>query len=508
MLRIWIKWYLIFTGVALHATGIWLLSGEIERIERKTPLEIVEWGHAKVHDQFPQLAHLTAPLISMVRALQPETVHISLPPLKAWLFHGANAAHEFTFPTYDQSGRPNAAVAGQFLVPDDMRVIRVDSNKQLLKAISRARGGTIVEIQPGTYQLKGHAFPTKGQGLPSQPIIVRARNFGEVVLELSTLEGFLVSHPYWVFENLDIRGTCRNHSRCEHAFHVVGKAHSTVIRNCRIQEFNAPLKVNSLNAVRQTPHPDYGLVSFTTVANSAARRTASPVTLLNINNGNGWVVRRSVIADFAKAGSDRTSYGAFMKGNSRNGLFEQNLVICENRVSAKGTRVGLSFGGGGTATISCRGGSCKTEHREGIMRNNIIMNCSDVGIYLNRSADTQVHNNLLVNTLGIDARFETTSVSLYNNVADAHPAERDGGLLFDDNNAWSASCLFDAECALTKQYANLHAGDLNLKNGAHTGYSLLGSKEPTNDFCGQRRPAKHMRGPVEYPAAAGCLPGN
>ena len=39
------------------------------------------------------------------------------------------------------------------------------------------------------------------------------------------------------------------------------------------------------------------------------------------------------------------------------------------------------------------------------MRNNIIVDCSDVGIYLNEGKNTKLYNNTVVNTMGIDARF-------------------------------------------------------------------------------------------------------
>ena len=40
-------------------------------------------------------------------------------------------------------------------------------------------------------------------------------------------------------ENLDIGGVCASADQCEHAFHIIGNADSTIVRGCRLHEFNA-----------------------------------------------------------------------------------------------------------------------------------------------------------------------------------------------------------------------------------------------------------------------------
>ena len=65
-------------------------------------------------------------------------------------------------------------------------------------------------------------------------------------------------------------------------------------------------------------------------------------------------MRRNFIHDFRKASGDEVSYAAFLKGNSREGLFEGNVVSCVHSAGdTGGYRVGLSFGGGGRAPIRC-----------------------------------------------------------------------------------------------------------------------------------------------------------
>src|SRR5690606_14992952 len=115
--------------------------------------------------------------------------------------------------------------------------------------------------------------------------------------------------------------------------------------------FNAQLKVNASTGGAQIPHG--GLVEYSEIADTAPRNTDGPVTKLNIDTGDGWVVRGNFIHDFHKNGGDNTSYGAFMKSGGSGGVFERNLVACIHDVDTGGARIGLSFGGGGTAPEFC-----------------------------------------------------------------------------------------------------------------------------------------------------------
>lgn len=108
---------------------------------------------------------------------------------------------------------------------------------------------------------------------------------------------------------------------------------------------------------------------------------------------------------------------------------ERNLVACEIEFTG-GARIGLSLGGGGTSPDTvCEGGSCAIEHSHGVIRNNLIYNCSDVGVYLNNAADSRVEHNLLARTNGLDARFTNTSVTIVNNIISTAIRSRDGGVI-------------------------------------------------------------------------------
>src|SRR3546814_13721820 len=87
-----------------------------------------------------------------------------------------------------------------------------------------------------------------------------------------------------------------------------------------------------------------------------------------------------------------------------------------------------------SSDLFCRNNSCTNEHYDGVARSNVIMDCpNDVGIYLNKSKGTLIHNNALINTRGIDVRFAGTSALIVNNVIDGRILARSGGQYSQSN---------------------------------------------------------------------------
>ena len=303
---------------------------------------------------------------------------------------------------------------------------------ELLAAIASAAPGDEIVLADGTYTLSGASCAA--QGTADAPIVVRAATPYGAVVELDGLEGFVVTGAHWRFEDLDVRGACAaDDGLCEHAFHVVGTATDFVLRRSRVRDFHAQLKVNASPVGDGTWNiPHRGLVEYCEIGDTAPRVTDAPVTKLNIDTGDDWVVRGNYIHDFHKNGGNGISYGAFMKSGGSRGLFERNVVYCTRDVDTGGTRIGLSFGGGGTAPQFCApafdaGVECLLEHQDGVLRNNVIVGCSDVGIYLNRATSTRVLFNTLIETTGIDFRYETSTGEADGNVLGDVIREREGG---------------------------------------------------------------------------------
>jgi len=432
-----------------------------------------------------------------------------LTSLSGWQGQGAHPNNQFA-PQQFKSTTPQYAQAGIYY--SQRPIHYVNTSQELLNALHDVQAGETIQLQPGNYSLTQNIALTR-TGIPDAPITIRAELLGQVKITIESREGFRVLSPYWVFENLDIQGQCslKNHTKCEHAFHVVGEAHSFVLRNNRISDFNAPLKVNGDS---QGNYPDHGLIEKNSFFNTQARQTANPVTLLNINSVNHWVVRGNLIADFAKSQGDYISYGSFMKGNGQNGLYENNLIICEHILPAdKGVRLGLSLGGGGTSQNFCRGRSCDTEHSNGIIRNNIILNCShDVAIYLNRAKSTQIYNNLIFNSLGIDVRFNPSSAKIFNNIISGRIKTRDGGNYTETNNLLDLDCISPSRqfsnCSFLEWYWDPVNVDFSLNNGEKIiGQGIISEFE--TDFCDHQKHSKVTDiGPIQYSNQKTCLPND
>lgn len=375
-------------------------------------------------------------------------------------------------------------------------VVEIHDTAGLVQAIANAGAGDVLVLANGTYRLQGARCTANGT--ESAPITVRGAKPLGAVIEFDGLEGFKVSGSHWHFEGLDIVGVCANHSDCEHAFHVVGGARGFILRDSRVRDFNAQVKVNGERQGGEWLLPDDGRIERSEFFDSVPRQTSSPVTKLNINTVSGWVVRDSYIHDFRKAGGDGVSYGAFMKGGGEGGIFERNLVVCSTTGGSGGARIGLSFGGGGTAPEFCApafdsGVLCSVEHRRGVMRNNIVASCSDVGVYLRHSAETRLLFNTLVDTTGIDFRYETTSGIAHGNLMSGRIRDRDGA------SHEEASNLAHVDLATFEGwYVDPALGDLRVEGDVTSSVGRTERLDVGGDYCGRARPALTTIGALEH----------
>ena len=371
------------------------------------------------------------------------------------------------------------------------RDVRVTTEAELRAALGGALPGDVITLASGTYVITSKLSCTTA-GTPGQPIVVRAEVPFGATLESNTLIAIGVSAPFWRFEDFAMRGVCPVDSDCEHAFQVTGLATDVVLRRLRLVDFNAQLKVNATPAGDggyDMPHR--GLVEACEVFDTRPRATANPVTKLNIDTGDDFVVRDNFLHDFAKNGGNFISYGSFMKSGGQRGVYERNLVLCRSGGQAMtDTRIGLSFGGGGTAPQFCYPGfnaavPCSVEHADGVLRNNIVANCSDVGVYLNRARNTSVLHNTLVGTNGVDFRFGTTTGRAVGNLLTSAIRARDLGTFTDTQNVTGV-----AVAAFAAAYASPLAGDLSV-TGSVTAW--VGVVTPpsgvTDDYCARTRAA-------------------
>jgi len=363
--------------------------------------------------------------------------------------------------------------------------------EELRAAVASAQAGDIITLAPGTYTVRRKGLDARNPGSAAEPIVVRAEQPGSVMLEMEVVEGVLVAGPWWRFENLGMRGICRRHGVCEHAFHVVGGAHHFTALNNTLVDFNAHFKING----GRGEFPDHGRIEGNTLRNASARQTNNPVTPIDLVAASDWLIRGNLIADFVKGGGDGISYGAFAKGAGARTVFERNVVLCEQKLQAeRGLRIGLSLGGGGTGKPYCRDGRCITEQEEGVIRNNLIASCSDVGIYVNSGARSRIVHNTLLDTAGIDVRFAESSADIEGNLIDGGIRSRNGGQVrADDNLATPVGLLYLGMHPQRGRFIAPANFDLRW-NGEAPRRAVAG---PVPDLCGAGRPAQAAYGAFE-----------
>lgn len=368
----------------------------------------------------------------------------------------------------------------------------VATSDEVRQAIASANPGDTITLLPGVYRFERSPLAVTRPGGAQANIVLRARTPGSVTLEMNLLEGFVVSAPHWRFENLTIRGVCKIHSYCEHAFHVVGAGSHFASVNNTIVDFNAHFKINGAGG----KFPDHGRIDANTLRNDSVRDTTNPVTPIDIVAASHWSVRRNLITDFIKGSGDRISYGAFAKGAGANNVFEQNVVVCEARLKgAPGQRVGLSLGGGGSGKDYCRDRKCITEQEQGVIRANLIASCSDDGIYLNNAAASKLVHNTLLDTGGIQVRFAASSADIEGNLVDGGIRWRDGAIVrLDDNRSTPIALLYAGYHPARALFAAPGVFDLQW-DGKAPRRSAAGALTP--DLCGAARPATPAYGAFE-----------
>ena len=477
-IKLAIKFYLYGSGLLLNLMVLSMLFYGFYKVSQLDVSfeDVANKSADKIYPKAPFVANL---IRKVTEETDDEWMFLGLDP-NIWSGKGANISQSL--------------VADNSEALENQKIIEVINSAQFLTALNQVGGGETIRLKAGNYKIKKHTLYLKNSGTSFEPIVVMGEKLGQVKIELDTLEGFYVDKPHWIFKNLAIKGICSDDSQCEHAFHVVGKGKSVVIRNNIITDFNAAIKVNGIKLGKVFRYPDDGRIEKNSFFNHTIRDTGNPVTVLDIVGANDWVVSDNLIADFIKGKSDRVSYAAFFKGNGSRNIFERNLVICRLKLKPKGgAQVGVSFGGGGTSLSACRNQTCDVEHTAGIIRQNIMMNCDDVGIYLNKSADTEIYNNTLINTLGIDVRFPQSSAVIANNFLTGRIKNRNGGQSQAMDNI--VVDLDDVRDYLQDPML----GDFTLKNDDEIIDQGVNLQEVETDFCGNERgPDKVDVGAFEY----------
>ncbi|WP_019028729.1 hypothetical protein [Colwellia piezophila] len=454
--------YFIVTGLVVNLIlflSVGVLAYQVHSLGLSLPL-----FSEKVSDNLrvkqPSLYQVLAPLLDVMKIFQIQQHYFRQIDLSSWSGHGAN---------------------GENFYKSNITDLYVSNAAELIKALKVVSAGETVVLLPGSYYIKSSSISLGNSGSKIRPIKVMATGLGEVRIYLRG-EGFVVNKPYWQFSNLHIIGNCKQHAKCEHAFHVVGKGQHTVIKNNIMQDFNAMIKVNGIGK----HYPDYGKVTENTFFNTTARKTINPVTPFDLMHANYWQVSNNFFFDIQKSAGNKVSYAAFFKGGSEHGVFERNLVMCAANLPGTHTAIGLSLGGGGSSQGDRRNKS-SVEHEKGIIRNNIIMHCAnDVGIYLNRASQSKIHHNILYNTLGIDVRFKESSAVIADNIISGRIKKRDGGWFIDEHNLVVPRDFFTGSDNLDGYFVAPDIGDFSWRDASRVKEHKYIIATLVKDFCGNK----------------------
>ena len=322
--------------------------------------------------------------------------------------------------------------------------IYVDSIDALLNILDNPSASYLITMAPGVYKFSGRPVKLERSGM-NFPIVISGGEYGNVIFELDKKVGFEIDSPFWHFDSIIFKGTCDKDSSCDHAFHLKAGADNVIFTNNDFVNFNAAIKSNG-EVDKQTAlsaFPSYVNISHNRFYNEWVRNTHLPVTPIDVVGGKGWRIEHNFISDFAKALGNRVAYGAFLKGGSQNGTFYKNVVACSYKLpflNFSDTRVGLSFGGGGTSPEFCQSESrgCQYEHYNGNMDSNVIFNClTDVSVYINKSQQIKMVSNVLLNSLGINIANASSDIDVRENILHGNILVNNSELGNDiENNIW------------------------------------------------------------------------
>lgn len=177
-------------------------------------------------------------------------------------------------------------------------------------------------------------------------------------------------------------------------------------------------------------------------------------------------------------------------------MFEHNVIFCEWKLPrGPDQRMGLSPGAGATGDEYVRDrGRSGFEQTGGVIRDNLIAFCSDVGFYVNKATRSVIEHNTIIDAAGIDVRFPESSADIVANLVDGVIRSRDGGVLRQRDNEIGP---------LLGLVVGHHPVRSLLRDAA--AWDLLWASEPTAPgvaggrvyLCGAPRPARPLAGAFE-----------
>lgn len=370
--------------------------------------------------------------------------------------------------------------------------IVVSTPAEVRSALAQAIPGDVIRVAPGVYEFFS-PIDLDSAGSPSQPIqLVADGNLGDVEFRVSGNHGFSISGQDYVIDGIWVR--CQG-GQCTSArgYSLWGSARRITIRGGRTTNFMQHIKGWIADGTLDAPRD-------VTIAGNEAYNTAGfggSSNVYNLDGGTRWRVVGNFVHDYGNSG---INYGIFLKGATTNSVIERNLVAGSfDRAAGNGAVVGISFGGGRMGVQWCAAGNqgaggCVCEDYDGVARNNIVMNTSDVALHVNSACGSKFLNNTVYNAaamLQIQSFEGVGDIEMRNNVLD--------GALPARNNLVASDNLADVN------FADLYSDASTLDFSAGAGAAALAASASltgvVTDYCGITRSNTPSRGAIEMPAA-------
>lgn len=288
------------------------------------------------------------------------------------------------------------------------RIVEVASYPQIFSACRNAIPNDTIIIAPGVYTINDRAWmdidgrpgPVLVKGATGNPEDVVIRGLG--VDNLDMIINFNLNNcPNWTFEALTVRDSYYHGFKFD-----LGSTDCTLRNVIMLDHGESGVKGTSNPAVGIYPDRlliENCLIGFT-IPTGGNRPNVEGVDGVGVND---WIIRSTTFINVQRNG--QPAYACFTKGNSSNTIIENCLFV--------NCLVGASFGGGESSDDIYRDNNREFEHRNGIIRNNVFIRCTDAAVYINKADNCKIYNNTVFECeYTIQLLFPQTSGYVYNNL--------------------------------------------------------------------------------------------
>jgi hypothetical protein len=268
-------------------------------------------------------------------------------------------------------------------------------------------------MQPGDY-LSRDALEPVGAGLPQAPIVLRGLPGARLLIDGPL--GLRLTRPWWVLEGLQIEGRCAG--GCATGLELRGDARHLRLQQLQLRQFGTAIRAQGADDA----WPDHGELLDSLIALDAPA-VGGGATALDLVGASHWQVTGNRVMGAARRGD--ISYAMRLRAGGEGNRIARNLIVCAPHAGFGGQQLGIAVGGD-TLPRMRRG---EFEQRRAQVLHNLVLNCSDAAIDLQRSVDTELKHNSLLASGGILLRGAGSSAELIANLSSGAWYPRRGTLL-------------------------------------------------------------------------------